>query len=1054
MAGSRGRSRKTVLASQSTSSAARTRGTKGRISKQDTEVPEVFRDLLSEATTSVVAGADEDSKPLKKRRTARGIIGNETDDTRQSPAPNIRIAPKSTSPAPTESDQEIVDYNWNARLHTVTDYSEESDESEFEWEDVGLGQIEGEDGETTRVESHIGDLSIVIGDNKAGKTVTKQVRRKGVTAADKRRRLDIHKVHLLCLLYHVHLRNAWCNDDGAQNILRKLPSPKMLSDLIPNPEHTQAQAAKCFINGLQAIKTMWSSRFSITALGLHKPRWADSEEVEQELKILDNLDPPMQRLEFRKAARILEGSQDVGTQLFCALLRAIGVEARLVCSLQCLPFASIAQNTHLQTPKIQKNTVILDPSLSDASPMSSKSDANASTAPTIQAEKSVAPSRPKRISRLGQLGSARNHGYGLSKPAPQPKPKKIHHTAYPVYWVEAFNSAVQKWVTVDPLSTSTVDKPDKLEPPLGYQQTVLSYVVAFEEDSVAKDITRQYAKAYNAKTRRSRVESTEGGAKWWKKALKVFRRGTILDRDQVEDAALARKEAAEGMPRNVQDFKDHPIYVLERHLKHNQVIHPKKGVGKVNIGTAASSNMESVYRRRDVHIVRSADKWYRLGREVMDGAQPLKHAKRRKRTRHSLTPQAIDPEDDVCVGLYAAFQTELYVPPPVVRGRVPRNAYGNLDIYVPSMIPKDGVHVRSPDAAKAARIVGVDYADAVTGFQFKGRHGAAVIQGIIVASQYREAVEAVIHGFAYMKEEAENAQRSAGALRLWRRFLIGLRIAQRVRGYEIDGQTADVQQEIDSIEDELTERYQAGGFFPDAGPTEPMRPITRTVNSGLAYGGDYGGGFIPVKADAFEGSMDERDLEAHEYAQENGGQHVDPVTKHDMGEGFLPEDSTGEDGGFTREESAPEKVRGEQAMPQEASVLDLSMAGGFLVEVGDFADSSRKVDTTEPTALGYNGHSGRTLRSQSPAREKPGHISTTRSLSADAIEEKTYSSARESTASPDLEAQTSEPNVSKSPPRLPDLVKVDTSDDDRDSLPSNDPEDEDADPDWLVCLTD
>ena len=57
----------------------------------------------------------------------------------------------------------------------------------------------------------------------------------------------------------------------------------MLSDLIPNPEHNQAQAAKCFIDGLQAIKTMWSGKFSITALGLHKPRWADNEEVVQEV---------------------------------------------------------------------------------------------------------------------------------------------------------------------------------------------------------------------------------------------------------------------------------------------------------------------------------------------------------------------------------------------------------------------------------------------------------------------------------------------------------------------------------------------------------------------------------------------------------------------------------------------------------------------------------------------------------------------------------------------------------------------------------------------------
>ena len=127
----------------------------------------------------------------------------------------------------------------------------------------------------------------------------------------------------------------------------------------------------------------------------------------------------MHRPEFRKAARILQGSQDVGTQLFCTLLRAIGVEARLVCSLQCLPFAPTSQNTHPQTPKVQKNTVILDLSSSDASPINPKSDANASTAPTTQAEKSVAPSRPKRISRLGQLGSGRNNGYGLSKPAPR-----------------------------------------------------------------------------------------------------------------------------------------------------------------------------------------------------------------------------------------------------------------------------------------------------------------------------------------------------------------------------------------------------------------------------------------------------------------------------------------------------------------------------------------------------------------------------------------------------------------------------------------------------------
>ena len=46
----------------------------------------------------------------------------------------------------------------------------------------------------------------------------------------------------------------------------------------------------------------------------------------------------MQLSDFRDAAAALQASRDVGAQLFCALLRSVGVEARLVCSLQLLPF--------------------------------------------------------------------------------------------------------------------------------------------------------------------------------------------------------------------------------------------------------------------------------------------------------------------------------------------------------------------------------------------------------------------------------------------------------------------------------------------------------------------------------------------------------------------------------------------------------------------------------------------------------------------------------------------------------------------------------------------
>ena len=96
-------------------------------------------------------------------------------------------------------------------------------------------------------------------------------------------------------------------------------------------------------------------------------------------------------------------------------------------------------------------------------------------------------------------------------------------SAYPVFWVEAFNPARQKWVPVDPLATRTVAKPSKLEPPASDHLNDMTYVLTVDERGAIRDVTRRYAKAYNAKTRKSRVESTRGGELWINKALRLFR---------------------------------------------------------------------------------------------------------------------------------------------------------------------------------------------------------------------------------------------------------------------------------------------------------------------------------------------------------------------------------------------------------------------------------------------------------------------------------------------------------------------------------------------------
>lgn len=62
----------------------------------------------------------------------------------------------------------------------------------------------------------------------------------------------------------------------------------------------------------------------------------------------------MQKSDFCAAANELGASRDVGAQLFCALLRSAGVETRLVCSLQPLPFNVTATPTasHKKEPAL------------------------------------------------------------------------------------------------------------------------------------------------------------------------------------------------------------------------------------------------------------------------------------------------------------------------------------------------------------------------------------------------------------------------------------------------------------------------------------------------------------------------------------------------------------------------------------------------------------------------------------------------------------------------------------------------------------------------------
>ena len=630
-----------------------------------------------------------------------------------------------------------------------------------------------------------------------------------------------------------------------------------------------------------------------------------------------------------------------------------------------------------------------------------------------------------------------------------------------MYWVEAFNDAIQKWVPVDPLVTKTIAKPSKFEPPASDVENSMTYVLAFEDDGSARDVTRRYAKAYNAKTRKSRVEITKGGEKWWRRVLRIYKRGYVLDRDQVEDAELTAKEAAEGMPRNVQDFKDHPYYALERHLRRNEVIYPKREVGKVTAGKASADSgkaLESVYRRRDVHMVKSADSWYRLGREIKTGEQPLKRVQPRRR-RDVSEDELSGDEENAGTGMYAAFQTITYEAPPVVKGTIPKNVYGNLDMYVPSMVPPGGFHIAHVDTARAARILGIDYADAVTGFEFKGRFGTAVIKGAVVAKEYQEAVEEVIGGFEYERAEAEENRRTLAALRMWRRLLAGLRIRERIEGYEIEGERGAIQQEIRQLEDDAEADNDGGGFLPDRDEAGAEPTAGHSFQPLPTYESEDGGGFMN---EASDGASQDEDYQA---VRPIAGSRIFESTHPDhAGEGGFLSDEDMTDNG-SEDQDAEDAMHEAELMAQEAHLVrkvdpQPSMKSDSVEQDQPVASDAPPHLHAEPSPSPILHHEleesdledARILQQIHESEQAKG--ATSRKAPAEISKDHTPSALPPQTPPQvtDPAAPSAAPEPIAAEPTMPPESEGSDAESElsKGSLLSHDPEDEDAEPEWMA----
>lgn len=224
------------MARQSQARPTRDRASRARQPKrealQKAGTQDVYQEMLEEAEARDPEQFRSD-RPIKRRR-----VGDSRAIAVHSPEP---------TQMGTVTNQGNDEGEQAQSLQTVYDLSE-TDESEVEWEDVDIKQPAPEASSVTAVSQGNSETLQITLEQETDKRKKTVQRRKPVTAAEKKIRMDIHKVHLLCLLAHVNLRNQWCNSGSVQVCMALVDNlhPKSNS-LLELPETNVAQEGRCTI---------------------------------------------------------------------------------------------------------------------------------------------------------------------------------------------------------------------------------------------------------------------------------------------------------------------------------------------------------------------------------------------------------------------------------------------------------------------------------------------------------------------------------------------------------------------------------------------------------------------------------------------------------------------------------------------------------------------------------------------------------------------------------------------------------------------------------------
>ncbi|XP_014247249.1 DNA repair protein complementing XP-C cells [Cimex lectularius] len=546
----------------------------------------------------------------------------------------------------------------------------------------------------------------------------------------------IHKVNLLCLLANGFYCNSVANSEEILALnLSILPSDKFYPPEVVTSSYV-LQLLNWFHKNMQVnVDKLIEKKFSLK-------------------EIIIKLFPSKETNSNKNLVII-----------FVSLTRVLGMKSRVLFSLQPVPLRPPTVQLMKTNSKNNENACSTEESSGDSDfvevseSSSAKSISENSLGSTSQKQNSKQTNKKKCVVENGKKTQTKSKGKNVKtakdskNTSKSSKKSKIDRRVLSSdeessshssnkkqvngvdVWAEVYVEAENKWISVD-VVRNDIDCVTKISS--GCTKPI-TYVISWDNNDCIKDLTRRYAPQWLTSTQKLRVDP-----QWWQKSIEPWApRNTKHER--AENKELDRLVEECPLPTSISEYRGHPYFVLLRHLKKFEAIYPP------DAKPLGYCKKEAVYSRLCVSELHARETWMRQGKVVRLKEEPYKIVK----ARPKYDKMSGNVVRDLPLNLYGYWQVEDYIPPVAVDGQVPRNEYGNVELYKPSMLPGGTVHLQIPGVMKIAKRLNVDCAPAVVGWDFHSGGSHPVFDGVVVCQEFQDSILD-----AWNKEIDESSKRS------------------------------------------------------------------------------------------------------------------------------------------------------------------------------------------------------------------------------------------------------------------------------------------------------